>query len=1047
MRATEKTYYSLTRLHRWMALSSLALLGVTVWLLVADYRQTWKEYQRGFKEQVDQRGPGEKLLDLPIVDALGRPLAIEQIYLPDLPLDFHFRKVPRFDRCVTCHLGIDRTMPEGTPQPYCSHPRPELYVGAGSPHPMNRFGCTVCHEGQGSATDFTWASHSPNGPRERSRWRDEHGWFRNPHWEHPMLPARFAESRCLRCHHDVTDLEPSERFRDPPAAKLLAGYHLVREHGCFGCHEISGYDVDGRRVGPDMRLEPAGTMRKVGPTLRDLPESLRPEVLLDWIRDPTNFRPTTRMPRFYGLHEHLGPEALAVARRFEPVEIRAVAEYLRAAAEPVELLEPPTEQGPVAEPSAERGKRLFQTQGCLACHRHADFPEGEGTQGPDLSNVGSKYTDAGWLASWLRDPHRHSPQTLMPNPLLEPSPAGPDDKATDPAADVAAYLFGGSSGWEPKPLPAVDEQDVDALAEVFDVGTEELAAMTLDEKLREVGRRAIGQRGCYGCHDVPGFEHAQPIGPALSDWGRKREELLAFEQVERFVEEGQSVQSSTGPRPVARQEDGQVAQGHGPGAHATAEGTDAAFYRHAIRERRREGFAWQKLRSPRSFDFEVAADKPYDQWLTMGRFTLAPHQREAVVTFLLALVADPPPAPYVYQPGPRRRAIVEGRRVLDKYACDTCHTLEMERWTIEYDPEEFDEPVPVGGFEFMRPEVPAEEIAASLTTDDRGLARADLVGMPQLDEDGELLVVDDDEDEQGNEIYLYAFTLWEPVAIGGEVWPVGGADVLVWGPQIVARRPAWGGTFARLLYPIALDRARESGAAVAGPEARGWLPPPLVGEGSKVHPAWLHDYLLAPRAIRPACLLRMPRYNMSSEEAGKLAGYFAAAAGAEFPYSPVTISLGGDPEQDDAERLARYDAAMRIVTDGKTYCAKCHLIGSAGPGGDVFTILAPDLERVTGRLRPGYLRRWLANPKAVLPYTPMPVNFPPGNQPLDPAICPGESIEHLEAVKDLLLDYDWYLRKKMGRQKDGRQENGGQENGRQEDGGQEDGMARNGMTK
>jgi len=1030
MPATEKTYYNLKRLHRWMALSALALLGVTVWLLVDDYRRPWKEYQRAFKDRLEQLGLGEKFLRLPIVDALDRPIAVEQIYLPELPLDFHFRRVPRFDRCTTCHLGIDRAMPDETPQPYRSHPRLDLFVDSESPHPMSRFGCTVCHEGQGSATDFTWASHTPNGPDERTRWRDAHGWFRNPHWEHPMLPARFAESRCLRCHHDVTDLDEKGTWFVLPerpegcfaqnkpgpffvaAPKLLAGYHLVREHGCFGCHEISGFDADGRRVGPDMRPEPAGTMRKVGPTLRDLAKSLKPEFLLDWIRDPTNFRPTTRMPRFYGLHEPLDRKSRTLARRFEPVEIRAIAEYLRAAAEPVELSKPPAEQGSLAEPSAERGKRLFQTQGCLACHRHADFPEGEGTQGPDLSNVGSKYTDAGWLASWLRDPHRHSPQTLMPNPLLEPAPLGPDGKTADPAADVAAYLFFGSSGWEPEPLPAIDEQEVDALAEVFDVSADRLAAMTLDEKLREVGRRAIGKRGCYACHDVPGFEDAQPIGPALSDWGRKREELLAFEHVERFVREVQFAQSSMGPRPVARQEHGPGAEGHGPGARATREGTDAAFYLRAIREQRREGFAWQKLRAPRSFDYEVAADKPYDKWLTMGRFTLAPDQREAIVTFLLALLADPPPAPHVYQPGPRRKAIVEGRKVLDKYGCSSCHTLEMERWTIEFDPEEFDEPPPMENFDFMRPEVPAERIAASRATDGRGLARAELVGMPQLDEEGELLVVDDDEDEQGNEIFQYAFTLWEPAAVAGAVWPVGGADVLVWGPQIVERRPARGGTFARLLYPIALEEGRKSGAAVLGPEAWGWVPPPLLGEGAKVRPAWLHDFLLAPRRIRSTCLLRMPRYNMSSDEAGKLADFFAAAAGVEFPHNSPGAGQHDAVAAAEPAHLERYDAAMRIITDRKTYCAKCHLIGELGPGGQPGTVLAPDLEQVAGRLRPEYLRRWLAHPRAVLPYTPMPVNFPPDGPPLDPALWPGDTREQLEAVRNLLLHYDWYLRQR-----------------------------------
>jgi len=110
--------------------------------------------------------------------------------------------------------------------------------------------------------------------------------------------------------------------------------------------------------------------------------------------------------------------------------------------------------------------------------------------------------------------------------------------------------------------------------------------------------------------------------------------------------------------------------------------------------------------------------------------------------------------------------------------------------------------------------------------------------------------------------------------------------------------------------------------------------------------------------------------------------------------------------------LERYDAAMRILTDRKTYCAKCHLIGELGPGGEAGTVLAPDLEQVAGRLRPEYLRRWLAHPRAVLPYTPMPVNFPPDGAPLDPALWPGDTREQLDAVKNLLSHYDWYLRRR-----------------------------------
>ena len=61
-----------------------------------------------------------------------------------------------------------------------------------------------------------------------------------------MYPKRFAESLCLKCHHDVTELEPSERFPDPPAPKLMEGFRLIQDFGCYGCHEINGFDGPNR---------------------------------------------------------------------------------------------------------------------------------------------------------------------------------------------------------------------------------------------------------------------------------------------------------------------------------------------------------------------------------------------------------------------------------------------------------------------------------------------------------------------------------------------------------------------------------------------------------------------------------------------------------------------------------------------------------------------------------------------------------------------------------------------------------------------------------
>ncbi len=1113
---------------------------------LAQHRAEVDRLNRALAQQ--QPGVARRLLRWPLVEAFGRPLAIEQLWLPDLTINYNFRQVARFDRCTTCHLGIDKTadgspvepaylreetfevelavpkdpprseadravtvsgslvggygfawasvgilsdqtptvatieprsaaaharlrpgdailrvngvpvagreqaesllrgaepgkpvrleIRRGLPHPFRSHPRLDLFVGPRSPHPAARFGCTVCHDGQGSATDFAFASHTPNDPTQRARWRKDHRWFWNPDWDFPMRPARFAESNCLKCHHDVVDLEPGGAWLDPPAPKLLEGYHLVRQLGCFGCHEMRGIDDAGRRVGPDLRLEPApqghgaaqeapsegaalawgpiapGTLRKPGASLRHVAAKLDRVFVETFVADPAAYRPESRMPRLFGLDEHLDGATLDQTRRFEAVELRALAEYLRAASLPVEF--GPAPAGVTEPASVERGKRLFEVRGCLACHKHADFPEGKATQGPDLTRLGAKLrTPAGaqWLLGWLRDPTRYWPGTVMPNLRLEPeplpgnagSPSAPP-RRTDPAADLAAYLLE-SKGWQPGARPQPADADLDALArqhlarmfpgpvaeQYLREGIPEtlsgslqgdvrelLGPITREKKLRYVGRRTIRKRGCVGCHDVPGLEDALPIGPALSGWGRKRESLLAFEQVRRFVTwRNGADQAPDDPR-------------HG-------------FFREALMAGRREGFLWQKLAQPRSFDYQKAGNKGFDEQLRMGRFTLTDAQREAIITFVLGLVSEPAEN-RLPRFDARRTAIVEGRKVLDKYACATCHTLELERWTIEFDPEQFPAPPPSQDYPFLKPRLPAGMVADSKKTDLRGLCRAELVGMPQWNAQGKL---EETEDDEGHP--QYAFQLWEPAALGGNVWPVGGAGVLVSDRQIVGKRPPRGGEFSRLLYPVALREAKAAGAAAPVLEAWGWVPPALVPEGRRVQPGWLYEYLLEPSVIRPAAVLRMPKYHLAPSEAARLVDYFAASAGVEFPYhaDPRTLALGR--EAIDPRRHERREKAMRLVTDRTTFCAKCHLVGDWGPGGDTKTVLAPNLERVARRIRPEYLRRWLANPRSILPYTAMPVNFPP-DKPVGQDLYPGTSLEQLDAVIDLLLHYEEYLR-------------------------------------
>jgi cytochrome c2 len=1255
---------------------------------VADHDGALDQMEKTYAQQTRA---GRNVLTLPILDAFNSPLQIKQTWLPNLTLNNNFREVARFDRCTTCHLGIDKTVagsatepgylpterltvqlatpeaapePEkdekgnplplttahvyglelariglihpndvtvevvwpykaaaqaqlragdviewigttkvnsrddairylvssakwgqpielkirrGLPHPYSSHPRLDLFVGSLSPHTTEKFGCTICHQGQGSATDFKWASHMPNTLLQMERWKQEHGWFDNHHWIFPMHPERFHESSCLKCHHDVVELEPSEKFPDPPAPKLMQGYDIIRQYGCFGCHEINGYNGPAQRVGPDLRTEPnytaaalqlltdpglppeqqilarevvsnpdeaqarrllmqfvladaasaerspapaaveaeeagggeeggvpagpvlaagshalasvladsdtPGTYRKPGPSLRYVASKVELPFLVDWIGNPTHFRPTTRMPRFFGLHDQFQPTpkvgadgaivmreevdeeghahqvpvmepspSLELAEKYEPIEIRAAAEYLLSVSQPFEYLAAP--EGVTEQPSAERGKSVFQLRGCLACHQHKDFPEAKSTQGPDLSRIGAKLSQAPaeqplydwsargpqWLYSWVRQPNRYHARTVMPNVFLDKITK--DNQTSDPAADVTAYLLESQEGWKPGHVPEINPEDllklaklhlenkytVSQSAEYLENGIPESMANEVkgdesvllgeftdanrvERQLAYVGRRTLSKYGCSGCHDIPGYEDAKPIGTGLASWARKDLSQLAFEQISRYIETG-------GLEPHAAHDDG----GHAADAHGGGHGVDLSalppdigFFTHKLLNHQREGFLWQKLRAPRSYDFRKTENKGYNEWLRMPKFNFDQQQIEAVMTFVLGLVAEPPAAQYIYKPTGRRQAIVEGSRVLEKFNCAGCHELQTEQWQFEFDPSNPDfadeRPFPANEYAFFKPDFTPAELAASRKTDRRGKGHAQISARVVVNEQGE----PQEEEDEDDETKLYRFyQLWKPAAINGQEW-LSAEQVRVRTDWITGHRPPVGGDFARLIHPVALANERKTNPAAKWENAWGWVPPPLIHEGDKVQPEWLHNFLLDPYPIRPAVVLRMPKFNMSPDEAGKLVDYFAAIDNADYPYDFQARTRPGYLEELKSSDPDRLEDAMRIVTNGN-YCIKCHLVDSYSPTGSD-AAKAPNLARVYQRLRPEYTIPWLANPLRLLPYTGMPVNFPL-DKPLDPNLFKGEggeliqhgtSPEQLEAVVDFLQNFDHYM--------------------------------------
>ncbi len=271
---------------RLFAVSGIALMILVVAGFLKEERREWRAHQERFRELEVARATtadGSRAAET-------LPVELRQIVVPELNA---------VDRCVSCHLSVDDPTYTGTEHPFAYHPDHDV-------HPFERFGCTVCHAGQGRATSAEAA----------------HG--NVPFWDDPLLPLDYIEASCARCH---------EAADNPAAPALAEGTRLFEDAGCRGCHRLDGW---GNQLGPD--LDHAS---------RENPRT--PEWLIQHFLEPSRLVPDSAMPA-YGFTEE---EAKAltlfmISRRTSPVSGYHASRR---------LLE-----------SADLGARLFQAKGCIGCH-------------------------------------------------------------------------------------------------------------------------------------------------------------------------------------------------------------------------------------------------------------------------------------------------------------------------------------------------------------------------------------------------------------------------------------------------------------------------------------------------------------------------------------------------------------------------------------------------------------------------------------------------------------------------------------------------------
>ena len=165
-----------------------------------------------------------------------------------------------------------------------THPHRDVLLAK---HPVDRFGCTPCHGGQGQALTAKAA----------------HALTHAEYWLSPVLgldehtgrtseeTKGYMESNCRRCHDGVMMLDHGvDPNTDQPvdyAPNLTKGLATFEDLGCHGCHAVEGYSA-------------INNIAKVGPSLAKVGSKVKDTAWLEsWIKEPDAYLPNATMPNFF----------------------------------------------------------------------------------------------------------------------------------------------------------------------------------------------------------------------------------------------------------------------------------------------------------------------------------------------------------------------------------------------------------------------------------------------------------------------------------------------------------------------------------------------------------------------------------------------------------------------------------------------------------------------------------------------------------------------------------------------------------------------------